>query len=283
MVLALLARPGSLPSLAGGFLSLAALACAVGICPVAPVVAGPAEDPMLTSVVVDIRPGLCPNDLRVESPLTVPVAILGTMSFEVANIDPGTVRLSRAGVAGQVEPVGWAYKDVGIPLVGGRCACHELRGDGLDDLELYFRIADLTATLGLGGHIGETVPLVLSGALMTGEGIEGIDCATVISGPWQGEESGDDIWILAHARDEAAAGGFRFSYCTAVSDRVTFAIYDVTGRMVARLIDMDMAPGIYHTMWNATDHNSLKVPPGTYFARVSNSWASDTRKIMVLQ
>jgi hypothetical protein len=238
---------------------------------------------MPVPVVVDIRPGLCPNNLRVESPLTIPIAVLGTLDFEVAAIEPGTVRLSRDGMTQEVEPVGWAYKDVGIPLIGGRCACHELRGDGVDDLELYFSIDDLATTLGLGRSIGEMIPLVLGGELLTGETIEGIDCAVVVGGSWGKGEADDEVRILTHEGKGTAAGGFRFSYCTALSDRVTFAIYDIKGRMVAKLIDMDMAPGIYHATWKTTRADSLGIPPGTYFARVSNSWASDTRKIRVPQ
>jgi hypothetical protein len=35
--------------------------------------------------------------------------------------------------------------------------------------------------------------------------------------------------------------------------------------------------------WDGKDRNNQEVPAGTYFARVSNSWASATRKIVVLE
>jgi hypothetical protein len=262
-------------------LGLAALVFAVGPGVVATAGADPPEVSAPITVVVDIRPGLCPNHLRLESPLTIPVAILAAVDFEIGNVEPGTVRLSRDDTTRVVEPIGWTYKDVGIPLIGGRCACHELRGDGLDDIEFYFSIKDVVATLGLEEHGGETVPLTLSGQLMTGEAIEGIDCAVVIGGPWGADESGDEIGLLAQVDQGPSLEEFNFAYYTAVSDRVTFAIYDVRGRVVAKLIDMDMAPGIYHATWNLTSPDSLKVPAGTYFARVSNGWASAIRKITV--
>jgi hypothetical protein len=137
--------------------------------------------------------------------------------------------------------------------------------------------------------------------LATGEPFEGTDCAHVISGYWPGDESGDEIGLLVSAdepplgedvarvaEDEEPAGeggpgrsDFKFTYFTTVTDRVTFLIYDIAGRKVARIHDMDMPPGIYNAVWDGTDSDSLDVAPGIYFARVSNSFASDTRKFLL--
>ena len=240
-----------------------------------------AQEPI--AVTVDIRPGLCPNHLRVESHLTIPVAVLGSLEFDAVNVDAETVRLSRDGVSEKIKPLGWVHADVGTPLVGGLCACHKLRGDGVDDLELYFSISELAATLGLDERIGETIPLTLSGKMLTGEAISGVDCAFMISGAWTSDELGDEIGMLTCSEDGSDTEEFAFAYYTSVSDRVTFAIYDVRGQVVATLADMDMAPGIYHATWNGTGRDRERVPAGTYFARVSNSWDSETRKIAVLQ
>jgi len=234
-------------------------------------------------VTVDIRPGLCPNHLRLESNLTIPIAVLGSLDFDAANIDPATIRLTRQGVEKQVEPVSWVREDVGTPLVGGLCACHKLRGDGVEDLKLSFAIDEVAATLGLDRNIGEAVPLTLYGNLLTGEIFSGVDCAVMISGLWDSEELGDEIGMLACPEEGAGLGLFEFAYYTSISDRVTFAIYDLKGRVVAKLADMDMAPGIYHATWDGTGIGRQKVPAGTYFARIGNSWASETRKIAVLQ
>jgi hypothetical protein len=234
---------------------------------------------------IDIRPGLCPNHLRLESALTVPVAVLGTVDFEVFRVNPATVRISRDGQEGEVKPAGWAYADVGTPLIGGLCACHKRRGDGLDDLEFSFRISDLVDALALEDQAGKTIPLTLSGTLETGETFEGVDCAHLISGYWPGDESGDEIGLLVSVDEQRGAenppggGHLKFAYFTTVSDRVTFMIYDISGRKVAKIHDMDMPPGIYNAVWDGTDSDSLDVAPGVYFARVSNSFASDTRKI----
>jgi hypothetical protein len=234
-------------------------------------------------IYVDLRPGLCPNHLRIASPLQVPMAIMGTMSFEVQRIEPATVRLSREGIDAEVAPAGWAYADVGTPLVGGLCACHKLRGDGIDDLEFHFSIEDIVSILDLEGHSGETLVLTLSGRLMTGEPIEGKDCAMVISGPPDGEEPGIEVWTPALVEDESPRGYFKFAYHTTMTDRVTFSIYDVQGRLVAKLNDMDMAPGLYTAKWDGICGNREAAPAGIYFARVSNSLASDMKRFTVPQ
>ncbi len=66
----------------------------------------PAGQSPSVHISVDIRPGLCPNHIRLESALTIPIAMLGTVDFEVFEIDPATVRISRDGVDGEVKPVG---------------------------------------------------------------------------------------------------------------------------------------------------------------------------------
>lgn len=239
------------------------------------------------AVNVDIRPGLCPNHIRLESPLAIPIAILGAVDFELDLVDPRSVRLSREGVDGAVEPSGWTYEDVGTPLVGGLCACHKLRGDGLDDLEFWFSIEDIVAALELEGSTGQIIPLRLTGSFTTGEGIEGVDCALVIRGRWAHEEFGAEVGLLPDTdREQEAESGprvHRFTYYNTVSERVTMAIYDTKGRVVARLNDMDMAPGIYSATWNGRNENREEVPPGIYFARVNNSVVSDTRKFVVSQ
>ena len=237
------------------------------------------------SVSVDIRPGLCPNHLRLDSPLAIPIAVLGALDFELDLVDPETVVLYREGAPAEVEPAGYTYEDVGTPLVGGLCACHLLRGDGLDDLEFFFRIEDIAAALGLEEFAGDIVPLSLRGKLTTGEEFVGTDCALVIKGDWTHEEFGAEVGLLtevgADEANETAAARYRFSYYNTVSERVTVAIYDTQGRMVARLNDMDMAPGIYRAVWNGKDEDRREVPAGIYFARVSNSVASETRKFVV--
>ena len=61
---------------------------------------------------VDIKPTSCPNPLNVKSGGVLPVAILGTEDFDVAEIDASTVQL--AGVS----PLRWSIEDVAAPCPG---------------------------------------------------------------------------------------------------------------------------------------------------------------------
>lgn len=231
--------------------------------------------------VIDIRPGLCPNHIRVESLLTVPLAVLGTEDLDVANIDPGSVSLSREGFSGQCLPETWAYADVGFPVIGSSPDCNSPAGDGYDDLYLCFSIPYVVKTLGLRGDVGTSVPLVLTGKLVTGQDLEGTDYAAVIGGPWAVAGPGDEIGLLGCRYDSSGTGAFKFSYYTNTSDRVTLAIHDVRGRLVATLVDMDVAPGIYRAAWDGKRDASQPLHAGTYFARVTNSRLGETRKIVL--
>jgi len=54
------------------------------------------------------------------------------------------------------------------------------------------------------------------------------------------------------------------SYTVAAAGRVQLVIYDLLGRQVGTLVDLNMAPGIYSATWNAQNFAS-----GIYFCRMS--------------
>ncbi len=105
----------------------------------------------------------------------LPVAILGTEDFDVADIDPATVRL--AGVA----PLRWDYEDVSTPVAEDvePCECTEEGPDGYLDLTLKFDTQEIVAALG-DVEDGEDLPLSLLVTLIGGTVIEGSDCIRVI-------------------------------------------------------------------------------------------------------
>ena len=67
-------------------------------------------DPITTDCVevtgfLDIKPGSCPNPFNRHGNGVLPVALVGTVEFDVAQVDLSTLRLSRAdGVGGSVAP-----------------------------------------------------------------------------------------------------------------------------------------------------------------------------------
>ncbi|MHC4653134.1 MAG: hypothetical protein ACYTES_20040, partial [Planctomycetota bacterium] len=79
----------------------------------------------LAVAAVDIKPGSCPNSFNRRSRGKLPVAVLGTDGFDVADIDADTIELSRAdGIGGSVAPLRIGFEDVGTPFDGEPCDCH---------------------------------------------------------------------------------------------------------------------------------------------------------------
>jgi len=134
-------------------------------------------------VFVDIKPQSCPNPLNLKSKGVLPVAVLGTEDFDVTQIDPATVVLSREDVDEAVPVLRWAYEDVATPFEGELCDCHTLGPDGYLDLTLKFSTPELVETLNLKAVAGGTIPLTLTGNLFEefdGTPIRGQDCVWVL-------------------------------------------------------------------------------------------------------
>jgi hypothetical protein len=98
-------------------------------------------------VPVDIRPGGCPNPLSTKELGVLPVAIAGTATLDVTQIDPASVRLE--GVA----PLRFSLADVATPYepyTGKVHAldCTMLGPDGFVDLVLQFDAPAIIAALG---------------------------------------------------------------------------------------------------------------------------------------
>ncbi|UCH84912.1 MAG: hypothetical protein JSW50_04280, partial [Candidatus Latescibacterota bacterium] len=119
---------------------------------------------------LDIHPTSCPNPLNVKSKGLTPVAILGSASGDVLDIDVSTVLLE--GVA----PIRSSVEDVATPLFDGEeCECTTDGPDGIMDLTLKFRTQDLVAAFGP-VEDGEVLILTLTATLLDGTPIELNDC-----------------------------------------------------------------------------------------------------------
>jgi hypothetical protein len=147
---------------------------------------GPREP--VTPAVTDIKPGSCPNPTNPRSHGVLPVAVLGTLDYDVTMIDLASLFIARAdGVGGSIPPndgppgPGPAYEDVGTPFDGEFCDCHDLGGDGLLDLSLKFSIWHLVRELEL-DQLGASaiVELVVGGSLIDGTPFEARDCVVIV-------------------------------------------------------------------------------------------------------
>jgi hypothetical protein len=130
-------------------------------------------------VKVDIKPGSCPNPLNLKSRGVLPVAILGTESFDVTTTDVSSILLSRDGNGAGVAPIRWSYEDVATPFGGEFCGCHELGPDGFMDFTLKFRTQEVVGVIG-GVEDGEKIVLVLTGNLFDETPFGGADCVRIL-------------------------------------------------------------------------------------------------------
>jgi hypothetical protein len=125
------------------------------------------------AVVVDIKPGSCPNPLNVKSKGVLPVAILGSEDFDVNAVDVASIRLAGVG------PVRSSLEDVGAPVIDANdCNCTEDGPDGYLDLTLKFKTQEIVEAIG-DVNDGDILLLELTGVSFDEAPIEGADCILV--------------------------------------------------------------------------------------------------------
>ena len=170
---------------------------------------------------LDIRPGSCPNPLNRNSNGILPVALVGTAGFDVAEVDLATVRLARVdGEGGEAAPnegppgPSSTTADVATPFGGDTCDCHDLGGDGIDDLSLKFRTSDLVDALDLNNSpFGDLVELVVTGELLDGTPFTSeIDCIRLVPpgtppGILAVQSNATGAWIDVDPLDNMLDGG----------------------------------------------------------------------------
>jgi hypothetical protein len=66
------------------------------------------------------------------------------------------------------------------------------------------------------------------------------------------------------------------------SGRIAIKAYDITGRVVATVIDETLDPGPHEIIWQRIDDNQCKVSSGIYFLRATYENQNITRKVIVV-
>ena len=165
-------------------ITMLGLAAALGLCAGAPI-AAPAPG---NSAYLDIKPGSCPNAFNRTSRGVLPVALLGTDTFDVSDVDVDSLLLARAdGVGGSVAPhegppgPHTVIEDVATVFDGEPCECDEDGGDGYPDLSMKFKSRDVADALDLDDfERGDSVELLVSGSLLDGTPFEAGDCIRIV-------------------------------------------------------------------------------------------------------
>jgi len=135
--------------------------------------------PAAAQVFVDIRPQSCPNPINIGAQGLLPVAILGTATFDVTTVDPSSVKLEG------VSALRSAVQDTTAPFTGTlttATSCTTAGPDGFKDLVLFFSNPALSAALG-GVSNGQVLVLTLTGNLLPqfgGTPIMGQDIVVIV-------------------------------------------------------------------------------------------------------
>jgi hypothetical protein len=114
--------------------------------------AGKCKPGYLLEVSIDIHPGSFPNSINIKSKGKIPVAILGTETFDAKTVDPTTVRFGKTGT--EAAPVHSALEDV--------------NADGNMDMILHFKTQDT------GIRCGDS-SASLTGETLSDQALEGSD------------------------------------------------------------------------------------------------------------
>jgi hypothetical protein len=85
------------------------------------------------------------------------------------------------------------------------------------------------------------------------------------------------------ARPNPFAGRTNLHFAVATPSRVRFAIYDVTGRLVRRLVDQEMAAGEHVLSWDGRGENGSRAAGSVYFVRLEIGDFRQTERIVLMR
>ena len=132
-------------------------------------------------VMVDIKPGSCPNPINVKSRGVLPVAILGSAALDVGRIDPNSVLLEgvpalRSEIADVVRPL-----DHPVDNRNPFDCLGYYQTDGIKDLSLKFDTQKVVEALGIDNlENREVLPLELTFSLKDGTECHGEDVVVIL-------------------------------------------------------------------------------------------------------
>jgi predicted outer membrane repeat protein len=248
----------------------------------------------LKTIALDIKPRSCPNPLNMkpfqnppdpkifgnlsmssnpEQGGVLPAAILGTLDFDVHDIDVSSLLLEG------VSPLRHSYEDVAAPVEDGEeCECTTAGVDGYMDLTLKFQKSEIAAALGAVSD-GDVIPLTLEGQLNDGTPFKGTDCVVIRARkPDPPQFSGPDEVVLYPAVPNPFNPITRIRYHLPREDFVKLAVFDVAGRLVEQLVAGVEGAGEHVAEWDAQGVSS-----GIYFYRLDLGSSTETRKMILLK
>jgi hypothetical protein len=255
-------------------------------------------------VALDIRPGVCPNELRLDpappdpekgdeqeiepdyglqklspgglDPRTgLPAAILGTPDFDVADIDPSTVALEG------VPAVLCQIYDVAMPVGedAEECECISVGRDRIPDLAVWFENNSVYSALGDVSN-GDMLQLEITGQLTDGTPFAGHDCVVIV------EDNVSPAAFAGPSTEPELTGNSpnpfnpvtEISFDLPAASDVELEIYNIMGQKVTTLIDRYLEAGRHTVTWDAAS-----VASGVYLYRLRVGDFVETKKMVLLK
>jgi len=235
-------------------------------------------------VALDIKPGSCPNAFNVklfefasgEKPMkggVLPVAVLGSETFDVTDVDISTLHLE--GVM-PLTKGGPKIVDVAAPGMGAAfCDCGTGRPDGYPDIMMRFLSQDIARAIAP-GYEGDR-ELVLTGTYLDGIPFEARDCIKIVGHTPTPIEYADEP-VLNGAIPNPFNPVTRLTYFVPEREQVRLAVYDVTGRLAATLVNGVVDAGEHSVEWRADGLAS-----GVYFARMEAGSTTQVTRLVLLK
>jgi len=247
----------------------------------------------------DIKPQSCPNPLNVKlkggssvsssgfrAGLTgnavLPVAVLGTVEFDVTTIDPASLRLKG------IPPLRWSYEDVATPAIEDEvCECTTGGADGFTDLTVKFNKDDVIAAIGPVSD-GDEVVLTVTGLLLDGTDIVGADCVLIRAmrsddADTPSPSAGADGGIVTWNQPNPFNSGTLIDFELGRAGHVDIEVYDILGRRVITLLSDVRPAGRHSVAWNGRSSTGATIASGMYFYRISTAGAAVTRKMVLIK
>ncbi len=137
------------------------------------------------------------------------------------------------------------------------------------DFRLRFRLTSDVAVVADGWYVDDVI-------------IHGFKPATGVAAG-TGAPTAAGRTCLLPVSPNPVSGKARFSFDLAAQGVVSLGIYDVAGRLVARVVDGTMPAGSHSVSWNGTDRGGRRVANGVYFVRLDTEGISQTRRLTVIR
>jgi plastocyanin len=91
------------------------------------------------------------------------------------------------------------------------------------------------------------------------------------------------VGFLASPFPNPSGGGTSFRFALARAGRASAAVYDVRGRLVARLLDADLAAGAYSAKWDGRGPGGIRAAVGAYWIQLSVPGSTTSRRFVVVR